>query len=141
MLQRPWELRPMTVETLSESVRNFLAAYMQAFDVRDGHQIAVLYHAPCVTVRGDGSIHCLQSRGEVQAFFQHVADTYYRDGARSSRFMDLEVVAIGARSALASLEWEMLRGDGTVLRRWNQSYNLVHAGDGWKILVSTFHLS
>jgi hypothetical protein len=55
--------------------------------------------------------------------------------------MDLEVVAIGARSALASLEWEMLRGDGTVLRRWNQSYNLVRVGDGWKILVSTFHLN
>jgi hypothetical protein len=131
----------VTAETLSESVRNFLAAYIQAFDARDGNQIAILYHAPCVTVRGDGSIHCLQSRGEVQAFFQQVADTYYRDGYRSSRFMNLEVVAIGARSALASLEWEMLRGDGTVLRRWNQSYNLVRVEDGWKILVSTFHLS
>jgi ketosteroid isomerase-like protein len=131
----------MTTETLGESVRNFLTAYTQAFDARDGNQIAALYHAPCVTVRGDGSIHCLQSRGEVQAFFQQVADTYYREGYRSSRFQDLEVVAIGARSALASLERDLLPGDGTVLRRWNQSYNLVRVGDGWKILVSTFHLS
>ena len=132
----------MTAEPLTESVRSFLATYMQAFDAADGKRIAALYHAPCVTVRGDGSIHCLQSQAELQAFFQKVADTYSREGSRGSRYTDLDVVPIGARSALASMEWELLREDGTVLRRWRQSYNLfLKVENQWKILVSTFHLS
>ena len=36
----------------------------------DGDEIAKLYCAPTVTVRGDGSIHCLQSREEVARFFK-----------------------------------------------------------------------
>lgn len=35
--------------------------------------------------RGDGSIHCFQSGEELTRFFQGVADTYRRDGYRSSR--------------------------------------------------------
>jgi len=58
----------------------------------DGNRIASLYHAPTITVRGDGSIHCLQSREELARFFQGVADTYQRAGARSSTMHDFEVV-------------------------------------------------
>jgi len=130
-----------TAQPLAESVRAFFEIYVRTFDAIDGKGIAALYHAPCVTVRGDGSIHCLQSQAALQAFFQRVADTYYQDGYRGSRFRDLEVVPIGARCALASLEWDLLREDGTVLRRWRQSYNLVRVGEAWRILVSTFHLT
>lgn len=94
---------------------------------------------PCVTVRGDGSVLCLQSREELQAFFQKVVDGYYREGFRGGPFVNLDVVAIGTRSALATLDWEMLREDKTVIRRWRQSYNLLRVGAEWKILTSTFH--
>jgi hypothetical protein len=70
-----------------------------------------------------------------------VADGYYRDGCRSSRYGNLEVTRIGGRSILATLDWEQLREDGSVMRQWRQSYNLVRAGKGWQILVSTFHIA
>jgi hypothetical protein len=75
----------------------------------------------------------------VQTFFQKVADGYYREGFRDGPFANLDVVAIGARSALATLDWEMLREDKTVIRRWRQSYNLLRVGTEWRILASTFH--
>jgi hypothetical protein len=129
----------MTDQILTEEVRRFFQTYVTTFASIDGAAIAKLYHAPCVTVRGDGSVICLQTREELQAFFQKVADGYYREGFRSGPFANLEVVAIGTRSALASLDWEMLREDKTVIRRWRQSYNLLRVESEWKILASTFH--
>jgi ketosteroid isomerase-like protein len=130
----------MADPALTNEIRAFLEEYNTAFASIDGKRIAALYHMPTVTMRGDGSIHCLQSREELARFFQGVADTYYKDGYRGGRFKNLEVVPIGGRSALASLHWEMQRGDGSVIREWRQSYNVVRIGDVWQILVSTFHV-
>lgn len=30
--------------------------------------------------------------------------------------------------------------DGTSIRKWTQTYNLIHAHDRWQILVSTIHI-
>ena len=133
----------MTDQALVEQVRRFFETYANAFDsisTDRAAQFAQLYHAPCVTVRGDGSVHCLQSRDELQAFFQKVADGYYREGYRGGGpFTNLDVVAIGTRSALATMDWELLREDKTVIRRWRQSYNILRVGTEWRVLASTFH--
>ena len=114
---------------------------MEAKRRADGARIARLYHAPCVTMRGDGSIHSFQSPEELTRFFQGVADSYRKDGYRTGRFSNLDVVPIGAKSALVTVDWELLRGDESVIRKWRQSYNLVRVGSGWQILVSTFHVA
>ena len=126
---------------LDTEVYAFLDLYRREFDSADGTRIAKLYHAPCVSMRGDASIHCFQSTEEVTQFFQSVADAYRREGYRSSRFSNVDVLAIGGRSALATLDWEMLRAEGSVVRKWRQSYNLVRPGIEWQILLSTFHVA
>jgi len=130
----------MTNSEVASDVRAFFDDYNQAFAAIDGRRIAALYHLPTVTVRGDGSIHCLQSREELASFFQGVADAYQKDGYAGGRFDDLQVSPIGGRSALATLNWRMARGDGSLIREWRQSYNLVRVVSGWRILVSTFHV-
>jgi hypothetical protein len=106
----------------------------------DGDEISRLYCVPTVTVRGDGSIHCLQSREELARFFQGVLDNYKSQGHAGTTMHDLVVVRIGDSSALATMTWKMLRADGSSIRRWRQSYNVVRLAEGWRILVSTFHL-
>ena len=130
----------MDAQRLDDEVRTFLESYNKAFASIDGARIAALYYSPCVTLRGDGSIHCLTSH-DLAAFFQNVADTYHREGYRDGRFKILQVVPIGGRSALVTVDWELLRGDGSVIRGWRQSYNLVRVKAAWQILVSTFHVS
>ena len=131
----------MTDQALTAEVQGFFEQYNKAFASIDGGRIAALYYMPTVTMRADGSIHCLQSREELARFFQNVADTYRGEGYRDGRFNNLEVIAIGGRSVLATMDWELLRGDGSVIRGWRQSYNLVRVGSGWQILVSTFHVT
>jgi ketosteroid isomerase-like protein len=130
----------MGTASIADEARAFVENYARTFDSCDGDRIAALYHAPCVTMRGDGSIHCLQSREALASFFQGVADTYRRDGYRASRFSNLQVTPIGGRSALVTVDWELLRADGSMIRQWRQSYNLVRVDGGWQILVSTFHV-
>ncbi len=130
----------MTDSALDDDIRDFFKRYNETFLAIDGNRIAAFYCAPTLTMRGDGSIHCLQSREELARFFQNVADSYYRDGWRGGDFRNLQVTPIGARSALATMDWEMRRADGSLIREWRQSYNLVRIAGGWQILVSTFHV-
>jgi hypothetical protein len=119
----------------------FLDRYNEVFATYDGNQIAELYCVPTITMRGDGSIHCFQSREEIVQFFQGVADTYKGEGTKGGTVHDLVAVPIGERSALATLTWKNLRADGSVARQWRQSYNVVRFGEGWRILAATFHLN
>lgn len=125
---------------LADEVAGFFDDFVETFSSFSGVRIATRYAVPGVALRGDGSIQCLQSRVEVERFFQAAVDTYHREGCRGIRFKDLEVVPIGGRSALGTVTWELLREDGSVLRQWRQSYNLVRVETGWQILASTYHI-
>jgi hypothetical protein len=111
--------------------------YDEAWKV-EGDEIAKLYYAPTVTVRGDGSIHRLQSHEELARFFQGVLDTYKNQGFARATMHDLTVVPIGERSALATMTWKQFRTDGSPIRDWRQSYNMVRLAEGWRILVPHF---
>ena len=131
----------MTSELQTKSeISNFFNGYTRLFDTRDGAGIATCYHAPSISMRADASIHVYRSHQEVREFFQAVADKYYAEGQRGSRFVDLDVKCLGVKSVLATLEWQMLGADGSIVRRWRQSYNLIRSDDQWQILVSTIHI-
>jgi hypothetical protein len=125
---------------LRDEVAAFFDGFVEAFSSFNGARIATLYVVPGVALRGDGSIGCLQSRAEVERFFQAAVDGYYRDGCRACRFRDLDVVPMGGRSVLGTVTWELLRENGRVLKEWRQSYNIVRVEPGWQILASTYHV-
>jgi Protein of unknown function (DUF3225) len=124
---------------LEQEMTAFLTEYNEAFKT-DGEQIAKLYCVPTITMRGDGSIHCFQSREEIAQFFQGVTDTYKREGTATGTINDLTAVALGERCTLVTLTWKNLRDDGSIAREWRQSYNVVRFPEGWRILAAIFHL-
>ena len=130
----------MSEQAQSDQINKFFEDYVRTFDERDGATISMFYHVPSLTMRADMSTHCFQSREEVATFFQAVSDSYAREGNEGGRFRNLVVQSIGARSALATLEWQLMRLDGTVVREWRQSYNVIRPDDRWQIFVSTIHV-
>ena len=125
---------------ITSEASNFFGEYAKLFDARDGATIATYYNAPSISMRSDGSVHVFQSHQEVRDFFQGVADKYYAEGQRGSRFVDLDLKLIGSKSILTTLEWQMLREDGSIIRKWRQSYNLIRPTDRWLIMASTIHI-
>jgi hypothetical protein len=124
---------------LSE-IGNFFSDYTKLFDERNGAAIATYYHAPSITMRADASVHVFQTHQDLQEFFQNVAEKYYAEGLRRSTFTNLDVKPIGSKSVLATLKWQILRGDESKLRGWWQSYNLIRPNERWQILTSTIHI-
>ena len=122
-------------------VGRFLGAYIEAFLSNDGARIAGMYNTPSVTVRADGSVHAFQTIDELQSFFQGLADTYSKAGSKKWKYTNLSIEPVGARSAIATLDWEMQREDGSIIRGWRQTYNFILADGRARILASTFHLS
>jgi hypothetical protein len=116
----------MSDQPQTSEVSKFFSDYTRLFDAKDGAAIATCYHAPSIS--------------ELQEFFQAVAEKYYEEGQRASRYANLDVKPIGSKSALATLDWQMLREDGSTIRTWRQSYNLIRQDGRWQILVSTIHI-
>jgi cytosine/adenosine deaminase-related metal-dependent hydrolase len=129
-----------TMKGVRDEVAAFFDDFVEAFGTFSGARIAGRYIVPGVAVRGDGSIECLRTRAELERFFQATVDGYRAEGCHSCRFTGLEAVAMGSCSVLATVTWELLREDGSVLRGWRQSYNLVRVNQGWQILASTYHV-
>lgn len=131
----------MNEQHLHKEATAFFDAFVAAFSSFDGVQVVARYAIPGLAIRSDGNAQVLQSRPELEAFFQQVLDNYHRDGCRACRYRDLIVTPIGARSLLGTVTWDLLRADGSVLKSWRQSYNLAQTSAGWRIVASTEHLS
>ena len=119
-------------------ISRFFNDYIVAFDANDG-AIASFYHVPSVSMRADGSTHCFQSQDELKSFFQNVTDRYHSEGYSTCRFDNLDVQPMGSKSTVATMGWQMLRKDASIIREWRQSYSLIRTDGRLKIFVSTFH--
>ncbi len=131
----------MSEQYLHKEATAFFDAFVAAFSSFDGVQVVARYAVPGLAIRGDGNVQVLQSRPDLEAFFQQVLDTYHRDGCRACRYRDLAITPIGNRGLLGAVTWDLLRADGSVLKSWRQSYNLAQTSEGWRIVASTEHLS
>jgi hypothetical protein len=129
----------MPDQPLLDEISLFFNDYIVAFDANDGAAIAPFYHVPSVSIRADGSTHCFLSQDELKSFFQSVTDRYHSEGYSTTRFDNLDVQPWGSKSAVATMEWQMLRKDASIIREWRQSYNLIRTDGRLKIFVSTFH--
>ena len=124
-----------------ESPREFFERYRTEWTgTHDGSRIARFYGEPCLTLRADGSFQVLSGKNDTAKFFQQVIDTYLQQGMDDFFILDFTMLTLGSRSAFVTLDWDARRADGTQIRRWRQSYNLIEMAGSWKILLSTFHL-
>jgi hypothetical protein len=132
----------MTMPFMDELTRSFFDQFVVAFRTFDGREIARRYHAPYLALHENGSIDCFVAHADIARYFQDVVDGYYRQGCRSCRYRDLGVVALGRRSALATVTWDLLEEDGNVLTSWRESYNLTLVDEGsLRVIASVDHVA
>jgi hypothetical protein len=110
---------------LTEEVMAFFERYRAEFDKAHWVAFTSLLHEPFVTVRGDGSVNFLGSRAEARQFFETVANTWRCGGHDRCATSNFEAMPMGRLSRLITFDWELLRADGSLLRKWCQSYQLI----------------
>lgn len=124
---------------LQSSIQKFFDEFVQAFRSFDGKTIAERYLAPYLAFHADRPAEVFLSRADTAAYFQRIVDEYHAKGCRSCRYDGLEVAPIGNECALATVTWELLAKDLTVLGTWRESYNLCFVQDRLLVFTSTDH--
>jgi ketosteroid isomerase-like protein len=119
--------------------RAFFDEFVQAFASFDGRAIAGRYLSPYLAFHAPGSSQVFMSPDETASYFQRIVDGYHARGCRSCRYADLQVVALGRDCALATVTWELLAQDLSVLESWRESYNLCLVEGCYKVFASTDH--
>lgn len=115
--------------------------FAEAFATFDGSQVSDLFATPGVALGRDGSLTALTTREDVIRYYQTALERYHRDGCRSCQWSQLAVTPMGRRSLLATVTWDLLREDGTILTRWRQSYSLRNTKDDRpKAFASAMHV-
>jgi hypothetical protein len=130
----------MTDQALKTEVAAFFDAFVQAFPSFDGKKIAERYAAPYLALNGEGVLTLLPTQADIASYFQTVLDNYAAQGCRSCRYLELEVLAVGSKSGIGTVTWEMLGKDGKVLSSWRESYNFMRTENGLRIFSSTDHV-
>ncbi len=117
----------------------FFDDFVAAFAHFDGALIAQRYAAPYMVIAASGPVRVFSDSTQIAAYFQYVVDGYRHQGCRRCRYSQLEAMALGNSSCVASLSWELLDERGQVLSGWRESYNLARLAEGLRIRVSTDH--
>ncbi|HVL00386.1 MAG TPA: hypothetical protein VM553_11275 [Dongiaceae bacterium] len=125
--------------SLQMDVATFFDDFVDVFASFNGGRIAQRYAVPYLAIRADSTSELFSSAAAIGAYFQGIVDDYYRQGCRSCRYRDLQVVPMGSMSALGTVTWELLRADSSVLIAWRESYHLAYVDGRLLAFVSVDH--
>ena len=128
-----------SLSPLARQAQGFFDRYARDFDLGAWPAFSSHYCEPALSVRADGSVAVLRNRSAVAEFFNGVWATWRQEGYARFGISNLSATPVGGQSALVSLTWHLLRKDGTQIRQWDQSYQLLQVDGTWKVLSSTFH--
>jgi ketosteroid isomerase-like protein len=123
-----------------ESIRAFLESYRAAWERRDLDALLAMYDRPLLTLRLDGSLHCLQAQAEFRPFFSAALEGYIATGYQTAELSVDRIAPAGRTAALVDVTWTLRSPAGTVVRTFRQTYNLRANGSGWRIYASTQHV-
>jgi ketosteroid isomerase-like protein len=123
---------------MADSMQQFWEAYSERYMASDLDAVAAVYEAPFLAVREGQTIH-LRDREEVRAHLAGLMEAYRNAGATEAAIADLQVVQLDDASSLATVRWIARSEDGTALREFTVTYQMLRRSDGWTILSYTYH--
>lgn len=131
--------RALSTAELTGHMHRFFDAFCIDFKKFDGALIAQRYAVPYSSLNADGLLQVFATQAQIGQYFQGFLNRYREQGCCSCRCKELHVMALGQKSVLASVTWELLRHDHSVASTWRESYNLTISGSEFLIYASTDH--
>ena len=120
-------------------IERFFETYAERYMASDADEIAAMYEVPFLAVREGRAIHL----GDREAVREHLAalmEAYRNAGATRATIAELQVTQLDRSSVIATVRWNALTADGTLLRDFTTSYQMLREESGeWRILSYTYH--
>ena len=118
----------------------FFERYRAAFEQLDGDAVAALWHTPSAIADsrdGRGRVEVWTDDAPMRANMHALCAAYREAGFASTDFELLDALSFGANHALAHLQWQIWRADGSLLQRFRTAYQLLRGADGWRVFGCT----
>lgn len=129
------------METPREFVERYRSAWEQVMSGSSGiASMTRFFNVPCLMIGAEGSISQYSTPESIQSFNQSRLEAFNAGGATKARLRGCDVTTLGSYCALAVVNWELCRTDGSVERAWRHYYNLLRGPDGWRIVLSAFQV-
>ena len=121
-----------------EFIEDYGRSWAKAIAAKDVSHVRSYFHEPSFSVGPDGSVAAMQDAKGIDEFNRARLAQFLNDDAPLNSFRGCDAMTLGAKSAFVTVNWELSRNDGTVVRAWRHYYNVLRTPEGLKILVSTF---
>ena len=129
------------MQTPQEFVERYRVSWEQVMNGRSPvASMTEYFNVPCLMVGAEGTLSEYSSAESIQSFNQSRLDAFRAGGATKANLRGCDVTTLGKHCALAVVNWELCRGDGTVERTWRHYYNLLLTPEGWRIVLSAFQV-
>ena len=120
-------------------IERFFETYAERYMASDADAVAAMYEAPLLAVREGKAIH-LGDHDAVRTHLASLMDAYRKAGAKRATIAALNITPLGRSSILATVRWTVESDDGTVLRDFATSYQMLRQEPGgWRLLSYTNH--
>jgi len=123
---------------MTATVESFIQEYARRYSDHDPDAVTELCLYPFLAIRGGVPIH-LPDRVAVRDHFATIMDTYRGGGAATWSPVAIDIRRLGEHAAFATVRWNALDTEGTVVRDTETTYHLLTDPDGWRFLSYTNH--
>ncbi len=128
----------MPVSASETRIVRFFDDFVESFATFDGKIVGRLFIAPGIALKRDGTLQGFSIQQDIETYYQAALDHYRAAGCRSCRYSDLETQSLNDRSMIATVSWDLLHQDGSVMSRWRQAYFLSLVAGSWRVYGSAF---
>ena len=96
------------------------------------------FHIPCFMVSIDGAMTLYAQSADIRAFNQSRLDAFRGGGVRNAMLRGVDLQSQGPHVALATVNWELSRADGSLERAWRHYYTVLTGAGAPAFVVSAF---
>ena len=120
------------------TVDDVLDEYIRRYSERDVEGVTEFCLAPFLAIREGVPIH-MPDRDAVRDHFAAMIDAYRETGVATWKRIENDVRELGEHAVFATVRWNALDSEGSVLRDTRTTYHLLATPDGWRFLSYTNH--
>ena len=112
----------------AKDIRKFFDDFVEAYATFCGERVASKFRMPFMALSEGNVSRLFESHQDLAQYFQGFLDDYKYKGCVSCSYSDLQVIQLGAESAIASVSWHLGDGIKNELIGWRESYLLCVGG-------------
>ena len=119
---------------MTTDLQGFFEDYAKTYDAFDVATMMTFANCPLVTVF-DGEPTCHDDAARIESFFSKLLEWFREIEHGTASISNLEVQALGDKSAFAKVLWRSTKSDESAFLEWPTAYQLVKLSGEWKILM------